>query len=210
LIRVSLAWTVIGVLGGGAVYASAPRTFRSSVRFLVTKPAGSGVPIGGETDVERVRQAVRHILDTELLEAFVRELNLYKQDASRMSIEILVDRLQSNIVVDIPPAGAGGLVDAFTLSFEHPDPDTAQRVTQLLSGHFVQPQFSMGAGLRMVADRFQIADQARLPEKPIAPRLEPLLVLGALVGLSVGLLFSLFAAFSRPFDSALWHTGRVA
>jgi len=53
---------------------------------------------------------------------------------------------------------------------------------------------------RQIGEQFQIIDGARLPERPIAPRLFPYLSLGALTGFGVGIVASLFLF--------VWRRGR--
>jgi uncharacterized protein involved in exopolysaccharide biosynthesis len=57
---------------------------------------------------------------------------------------------------------------------------------------------------RQIGEQFKIIDGARLPEKPISPRLFPYLALGALAGLAAGILFSLgsFVWRRRPSPAA--------
>jgi len=50
---------------------------------------------------------------------------------------------------------------------------------------------------RQIAEQFKVIDGARLPERPIGPRLFPYLVPGALVGISTGVLLSLIATLWR-------------
>jgi uncharacterized protein involved in exopolysaccharide biosynthesis len=51
--------------------------------------------------------------------------------------------------------------------------------------------------VRQIAEQLKIIDAARLPERPIRPRLFPYLVLGALAGISTGALWSLLARLWR-------------
>jgi uncharacterized protein involved in exopolysaccharide biosynthesis len=44
---------------------------------------------------------------------------------------------------------------------------------------------------RQIGEQFKIIDGARLPERPISPRLFPYLALGALAGLAAGIVFSI-------------------
>ena len=53
---------------------------------------------------------------------------------------------------------------------------------------------------RQIGEQFKIIDGARLPEKPISPRLFPYLALGALAGLAAGIVFAL--------ASFVWRRGR--
>jgi hypothetical protein len=50
---------------------------------------------------------------------------------------------------------------------------------------------------RQLGEQFKIIEGARLPERPIGPRLFPYLVLGALAGISTGVLLSLLATLWR-------------
>jgi uncharacterized protein involved in exopolysaccharide biosynthesis len=50
---------------------------------------------------------------------------------------------------------------------------------------------------RQIGEQFRIIDGARLPERPISPRLFPYLALGALAGLVAGIVFSIGASLLR-------------
>jgi uncharacterized protein involved in exopolysaccharide biosynthesis len=50
---------------------------------------------------------------------------------------------------------------------------------------------------RQIGEQFKTIDGARLPERPISPRLFPYLALGALAGLGAGILVSMALYFWR-------------
>jgi len=61
---------------------------------------------------------------------------------------------------------------------------------QLLA-HLQAAKLATSLERRQIGEQFKIIDGARLPEKPISPRLFPYLALGALAGLAAGIVYSI-------------------
>jgi len=60
-----------------------------------------------------------------------------------------------------------------------------------VAAHQHTAQLAVSLERQQIGEQFRIIDGARLPEKPISPRLFPYLALGALAGLAAGILFSI-------------------
>lgn len=76
------------------------------------------------------------------------------------------------------------------LTAEH---DALLNTYKQILGYREAAKLSENLERRQIGEQFRIIDGARLPEKPISPRLFPYLVLGALSGLAAGMVFSIAA-----------------
>jgi uncharacterized protein involved in exopolysaccharide biosynthesis len=262
------AWTLLGVLGGTALYIAEPRFYRATTTILIIPqrvPERFVMPTITADLGERLSTIQQQILSRTRLERIIQEFNLYPTERERLIMEDVVERMRSDINVEIARIREGP-VSNFAVSFQSTDARTAMRVTERLASLFVQEnvedralladqtdQFlrgqldemrrrlvekelrfrntrQRGASIepwetaehdvlieqyrqvlahseaskmavnlerRQIGEQFKTIDGARLPERPISPRLFPYLALGALAGLGAGILVSMALYFWR-------------
>lgn len=125
--------TLVTTAIGAAVAFKMPNKYRSETLVLVVpqRVPGEYVRSTVTTRIENQVVTIREqILSRSRLERIVEELGLYPEERQRMPMEMVIDRMRSNVDTEIVRR------DAFTVSFIAYDPEVAQRVTERLAGMF--------------------------------------------------------------------------
>jgi polysaccharide chain length determinant protein (PEP-CTERM system associated) len=141
------------VLGAGiALSFVLPKRYVSSTLILVApdKLPESFVPtMATERIAKRLQTMRQEILSRTRLERVARELDPYKS-LDREPIVQTIERMRDAIKVNVKGA------DAFSIEFEHPDPQVAMLVTDRLTSLFMEEV--VGARERQVADAYDFIE----------------------------------------------------
>jgi polysaccharide biosynthesis transport protein len=88
---------------------------------------------------ERLNSMTQTIMSRTRLERIIEELHLYTKERAHMSPEELVDRMRSDIRIDLVQApGKREELTAFKISYSSADPRLAQQVTSQLTSLFIE------------------------------------------------------------------------
>lgn len=88
---------------------------------------------------ERLNSMTQTIMSRTRLERIIEELHLYSKERAHMSPEELVDRMRSDIRIDLVQApGKREELTAFKISYSSADPRLAQQVTSQLTSLFIE------------------------------------------------------------------------
>jgi len=207
-----LKWSVtgalLGALAGWGVYRVTSPMFQAHTRIGVL-PRRYGASLEEARTLPRdVNLQLQLAFSRAALEGIIRKEHLYEQERRQMWMDDVVARMRRDIEIS-PRMVNLGTVQSFTIGFRHSKPRTAMRVTELLASRLIMASRDGcpdSIELMPVPDcpgedrygQFRITDGARLPVDPVAPRLVPYLTLGAIAGLALGFMVS------------LWHTERAA
>jgi succinoglycan biosynthesis transport protein ExoP len=141
------------VLGAGiALSFVLPKRYVSSTLILVApdKLPESFVPtMATERIAKRLQTMRQEILSRTRLERVARELDPYKS-LDKEPIVQTIERMRDAIKVNVKGA------DAFSIEFEHPDPQVAMLVTDRLTSLFMEEV--VGARERQVADAYDFIE----------------------------------------------------
>lgn len=144
---VILASVVIFLLAGWVYSQIAPKLYRSEALILAEDPKVSENYVQGVAEgkiEQRIFLIKREIGNREFLGEVVKEFQLYPEEVARKGVELGASILAESIMVEMVGmeprehfVGRSGL-DAFTVSFLHPDPEIAMRVTNRIASRFVE------------------------------------------------------------------------
>jgi len=203
-----VAGALLGALSGWGVYRVTSPIFQAHTRVGVL-PRRYGASLEEARALPRdVNLQLQLAFSRAALEGIIRKEHLYEQERRQMWMDDVVARMRRDIEIS-PRMVNLGTVQSFTIGFRHSKPRTAMRVTELLASRLIMASRDGcpdSIELMPVPDcpgedrygQFRITDGARLPVDPVAPRLVPYLTLGAIAGLALGFMVS------------LWHTERAA
>jgi uncharacterized protein involved in exopolysaccharide biosynthesis len=163
---------ILGAIAAGVTAALLPRYYVSAA--ILTVPAGftSG----------QLHTVLTKVLNVEGLSNLVREHRLYESESN---MEVRIHRLKQSLRIQqvVPlPTGSGG----FQVATEHRDQATAQRVTRAV------------VALIRQQTNAEVLDPPSLPRAPIFPNPTPIVVIGCLAGLMIGLFTWLLLRRPRP------------
>jgi polysaccharide chain length determinant protein (PEP-CTERM system associated) len=132
----------VGVLSATAAFTTfLPNIYQAGATILV---------VGQQVPAEFVRTTVTGTLDTRLqtisqqilsrsrLEELIKRFGLYSKSATKLTPEVLVERMRRDI--DVKPTGvdrAGGTV-AFTIKYQGRDPGTVALVSNTLASYYIE------------------------------------------------------------------------
>ena len=100
---------------------------------------------------ERLQSISPQILSRTKLESIIRDFNLYQQERRGQHMEDIVDGMRQNIDIQIQ---AGERENAFRVAFIGTDPRTVMRVTERLTGLFIDESLKDREVLAEAADEF--------------------------------------------------------
>jgi polysaccharide chain length determinant protein (PEP-CTERM system associated) len=135
---------VAGALLAYGVSRFIPNRYKSQTTVLVeqpTVPTDFVRPVVSEDINERLASMKQQILSRTRLEPIIRQFGLYSQDVNRVSMEDLVTRLQSAIVVTpiLPLVESEAFkMPGFSISVIWDNPGTAQDVCTAVTSMFIQ------------------------------------------------------------------------
>jgi polysaccharide chain length determinant protein (PEP-CTERM system associated) len=121
-----------------------PDVYRSTVSVLVESQqvpqdfVKSTVTSAAERRVQTITQS---ILSRERLDSLIKRFGLYENLRARSTPEDLIQRMRSDISVDVKNAqqqGPGSATIAFTISYSSDDPDKAATVANTLASFFIE------------------------------------------------------------------------
>jgi polysaccharide chain length determinant protein (PEP-CTERM system associated) len=118
----------------GYLAATLPNVYRSSTLILITPqriPGNIVMPTITSSVTDRINAITQEILSRTRLESIIKEFGLY-QSGSAVTMEDRVGNFRSNIRLDIRRN------DAFQISFDSGNPETAMKVANRLASLFIE------------------------------------------------------------------------
>ncbi|HZS11327.1 MAG TPA: Wzz/FepE/Etk N-terminal domain-containing protein, partial [Nitrospirales bacterium] len=137
---VILAWFIAGLAGAGVAFMVMPKAYRSSTLVLVESqkiPTDYIKPMATDTIEERLITIQQQILSRTLLQKIIEEHNLYPDDVRSLPMEDVIDEMRQNIKITTVDDRMHRNIQAFTISFDGPDPVTVMQVTNKLASMFI-------------------------------------------------------------------------
>lgn len=127
----------VGIAGSLAFAARVPLQYRSETLIMVVPQRISDSYVK-RTDTTRMEDRLRSINEQiqtrSRLERIIEELDLYSEERTRVAMEDVVRRMRANVRVTLEGRGQ----EAFRVSFTHPDPRLAQKVTERLASWYIE------------------------------------------------------------------------
>ena len=151
---------VVGVTIAMAVGLSMPKIYQSKTILLVQDPKIMNPLMRGMAVSSPVSQRMRVIQEELLgwtsLSRLAHELGLDRQAQSPLALESVIKKLQKDIVVQ-DVSKTSGLI---TLSYEHPNPEMAQRVLNTVTNIYIQRNIESQTAEAETAIRFIESEMA--------------------------------------------------
>lgn len=116
-----------------------PSVYRSGTLILVEEPAvpEKFVVSNIDTDIQQQMDSItQQILSRTRLLRIIDKLNLYAEDRKHVSDDVLVERMQKDIEIELV-RGDDRKLSAFNIYYLSRDPETAQRATNELANLFI-------------------------------------------------------------------------
>jgi succinoglycan biosynthesis transport protein ExoP len=142
-----LVFTLISALSVIVAY-SLPRIFRSTATLLMEAPIPKDLipAMAAEYANEQVNSLVQKVMTTDNVLAIIESSNLYEEDMAdnRLPKYHLAELFKRNTEVNLVKSNLGGLEVpgkteiAFTISFNHEDPDKAREIADRLASLFIE------------------------------------------------------------------------
>lgn len=163
---------LLAVMGAPIAYGISkflPPKYTSQTLVLVEPPAVSHdfvAPVDTTSIGQRLASMRPQILSRTRLEPIINQFGLYSQDVDKMSMDVLVDRLQK--AIDIRPVapmdGTGsGSLPGFYVNVTLPDARTAQQVCTAITSMFIEENLRNSQQISEVTTGFlgQQLDEAK-------------------------------------------------
>ena len=137
----AIFFACVGV--GGILCVVWPESYRSSTLILVESqkiPEDYVKTLIGSNIEERLSSIQQQVMSRTLLTQMVQEFGLYPEAVRRDGNEAVIERLRKDIRVatSVTRSARGGGIDAFSISFAHPNPQLAMKVTARLASQFIE------------------------------------------------------------------------
>lgn len=152
-----IAITIVVVCLAAYIAATMPNVYRSSTLILITPqrvPSNFVAPTVTSGVAERINAITQEILSRTRLESIIKEFGLYPGGGSTM--EDKVNSLRSNIRLDIRRN------DAFQISFDSGNPETAMKVANRLASLFIEQNLQVREQQAIGTTNFINAEADRL------------------------------------------------
>lgn len=142
-----IAAMVLSLTAGWSYCQLAPKLYRSETLILVEDPKVQENYVQGVAEgkiEQRIFLIQKEISNRVFLAEVVKELNLYPDTVAEFGLDQAASLLADSLMVEMINKGSlGNFVsetgpDAFTISFGHPDPVTAQLVTARIASWFIE------------------------------------------------------------------------
>ena len=130
---------VLSLSASGALLFVLPKVYKSKTTILVEQQkvpedyVKSSVTASIDQRLSTIQQ---QIMSGSLLKPIIEEFNLYGMNLDKKNSDALVGIMRKHIEVDINRRGQN--IEAFSVSFEGPDPKTVMLVTNKLSSMFIE------------------------------------------------------------------------
>jgi polysaccharide chain length determinant protein (PEP-CTERM system associated) len=128
---------VLGVVGSIAYASRVPLQYRSETLIMVVPQRISDTyvkPADTTRMEDRLRSINEQIQTRSRLEHIIEDLDLYREERGRFLMEDIVRRMRA--AINVTPEGRAQ--ESFRVSFTHPDPQSAQRVTERLASLYIE------------------------------------------------------------------------
>ena len=183
-------------------YYFMPVRYRSETTILVVpqRVPESYIRSTVTTSLEdRLRSINQRLRSRTKLERIIQDFDLYRDRRETDTMQNIVRDMTDAIDVEIIRG------DVFRVAFHADNPRTAKDVTDRLASYFIDEnlrdrtelsamdidsQIAANVERRQIGEQFRILDVARLPEAPESPNLVRVTIIGALVGLLIGLVLA--------------------
>jgi uncharacterized protein involved in exopolysaccharide biosynthesis len=173
------------VIASVASYYLLPVRYRSETKILAVPrrtPAGSVVrPMVTTRPEDRLRSINQQVRSRTNLERVIEDFDLYADRRETDIMQRIVDDMSDAIEVNIVQG------DVFRVAFSSDNPRTAKDVTDRLASFFIDENLRDRTEPLAEPTQFRILDVARLPEAPEHANRMGATLIGALVGLLIGL-----------------------
>jgi uncharacterized protein involved in exopolysaccharide biosynthesis len=178
LIRITVAFSVLGVLVAVAIFFALPKQYVSHSTLIVESISVTANTVTANTVIQTIA------FDREYLASIIQHCSLYPRDRGRMSQDELIDKMSRNIHVAAAQFASGAYRNTvnFDIQFAYPDGYVAQRVNAELMRRLVN------ANLHQSSFVFRVLEPPSLPGLPEGPGLVRFGCVGLLAGILAGLL----------------------
>ena len=159
---------VVGTIAAVAAAFLIPASYRSQAVLVVESSnlAGSDEPgrVASEVIDERIAKVKQQVISRPDLIAIIQQLQLYPGQRNRRSLSDIVEDMREDIAIEPISAkiqersGSQFQTIAFSMSFDYPDPNTAQTVAQKLVERTLEVDASRTSEQASAAVRF-LSDQ---------------------------------------------------
>ncbi|MGE3507413.1 MAG: GNVR domain-containing protein [Vicinamibacterales bacterium] len=168
---------VTGTLGALAYSATLEDRFQSDMLIQIVPQrvpdsyVRSTVTIRTEDRLDVVTQQVT---SRTQLEQMIRDFDLYPRERARLPMESVVERMRSDIAIELVRTARNEPVDAFHVRFTYGDPDVATRVTQRLGTLYIDRNARDRGALAQATNEFlkvqlhEAADRLQEQERKVA------------------------------------------
>ncbi len=146
-----------------------PSIYRSGTLILVERPAVPEKLVASniDTDIQRQLDSIsQQILSRTRLLTIIDHLNLYAEDRKRLSDDLIVERMQKDIEIELV-RGDDRKLSAFNIYYSSRDPKTAQSATSELANLFITQNLEQRQERSENTTRF-LEDQLNLARQKLA------------------------------------------
>src|SRR2546426_6898632 len=168
-------WLVLAIFfvcvgGGGILCVVWPESYRSSTLILVESqkiPENYVKALVGPSIEERLNSIQQQVMSRTLLTQMIQEFDLYPDAVRRDGFEAVIERLRKDIRVttSVTHSARAGVVDAFSISFAHQNPQLAMKVTAKLASEFIDENLKSREQLVVGASEFIEQELAMAKER---------------------------------------------
>ena len=183
---ITAATAIAALLTSVAQFYFLPTFYRSeSVIAIVAQPVPEWAMAVNDAPARRLQFILQSVLSRERL---VQTANDFGLPTER--------QLRRDIGVEIVPTKGRGDIGQFKVSFESPDPRLSQRVTERIASTFIKENLRDHEAVfgnqtsRVPVEQFKIVQAPLLPSRPAGPNRIAVSLLGALAGLTIGLVLA--------------------
>jgi uncharacterized protein involved in exopolysaccharide biosynthesis len=184
---ISAATAIAALLTSVVQFYVLPTRYRSeSVIAIVAQPVPEWALAVNDAPATRLQFILQSVLSHERLEQTANDFGLPTER-----------QLRRDIGVEIVATKGPGDIGQFKVSFQSPDPRLSQRVTERIASMFIIENLRdrEAAGLgnqtsRVPGEQFKIVQAPLLPSRPAGPNRIAVSLLGALAGLTIGLVLA--------------------
>ena len=193
-LKFSLAAAVFGAIAATAASFAVPKVYISS---SVLRLSGASNTEGGAGLDEQFSMATQDVMSRPSLAELMQRpaLNLYPKERQTVPLEDVVETMRRDVCINRVSSESSGLM--FRIQSAYPDQRKAQAVTTILTGRIVESFSARRAKAVKTNATFRSRENLEIVEPPTLPDhgVGPQRPVYAAVGLGIGLLLGLVAAF---------------
>jgi hypothetical protein len=197
-------WLLLGVLGGAALHYYEPRVYRAlmedvvemmrrDINVMIPRPLREDADVNSFSVAFESHDARTAMRITERLSSLFVEENVEDRallaDQTDQFLKGELEELRRRLIAT--EAGLAEKGRGAVPSWQTAEHEVLVAIFKQLLEKSEAAKMAVNLERRQLGEQFKIIDGARLPERPISPRLFPYLALGALAGLAAGMVSSL-------------------